>query len=163
MTYVPNFAPGDVLTAAQMNSIGDAWDSFGSGTNWKAATTNPALGNGTWSARYSRVNKMIWVRGRITMGSTTTYGSGGYRIDLPVTAQTTGWAVGDIIGWAEYFDQGGPFDYVGSVHWLSSTQCRLMYTEPNILGNISVAAAQGTPVTFTTSDAIKFTFMYEAA
>lgn len=159
MPYVPNYAPGDVLTAAAMNSIGEAWTSFGTGANWKASLTNPTLNNGTWSARYSRNNKVVMVRGKIIVGSTTVIGNGSYRIDLPVSAQTTGWALGDPIGLATYYDASTGKDYSGIVLWWSGTQVALYALNGNEYDPTSTTY----PFTPATNDELKFTFTYEAA
>ena len=163
MPYTPNYAPGDVLTAAAMNSIGEAWSTFGSGTNWKAATTNPALGNGTWTGYYQQINKTVFVRVRIKMGSTTTYGTGDYRIDLPVTAKTTGWQNGDPLGLFQAYDATATAIYGGQVLWLSSTQVSAAYYG-NIAGTLFLSNVnKDNPFTLATNDEIKFYFTYEAA
>jgi len=63
--------------------IDNAWTSYT--PTWEAATP-PAIGNGTITGAYKVIGKTCFVRGRITMGSTTTYGSGDWSIGLPVAA-----------------------------------------------------------------------------
>jgi len=53
---------------------------------WTAATTNPVLGNGTLTGQYLQVGKTVHYRIVLTMGSTTTYGSGYYQLSLPVAS-----------------------------------------------------------------------------
>ena len=57
---------------------------------WTASTTNPAIGNGTLTGRYTQLGKTcigsIW----LLMGSTTTYGSGAWALGLPFTAANAG-------------------------------------------------------------------------
>lgn len=159
MPYVPNYAPGDVLTAAAMNSIGEAWTSFGSGTNWRAATTNPTLNNGTWSAKYSRTNKTVIVKGKVTIGSTTTLGNGQYLIELPVSAQTTGWALGDPVGFGTYYDSSTGNDYAGVIYWWSGTRVALYVLN----GDQYDPVTQTAPFIPATGDEFKFNFTYEAA
>ncbi|MDP8971156.1 MAG: hypothetical protein M3N52_11820 [Actinomycetota bacterium] len=53
---------------------------------WTAATTNPAIGDGTITGRYHQVGKTVHFEIQITMGTTTTYGSGAYSLSLPVAA-----------------------------------------------------------------------------
>ena len=87
---------GNVVTAAQLNTevrdvatgIQAAWtvDGRASSTIWTAATTNPTLGNGTLSSRYLRIGKTLDWQVVITMGSTTTFGSGFWLLTLPFTA-----------------------------------------------------------------------------
>lgn len=163
MPYTPAYAPGDVLTAAAMNSIGEAWTSTGSGTSWKAAT-NPTLGNGTFSMFYCQVNKVVHVRGRITMGSTTTYGTGAYRLDLPVTAESSSVGNLDVGGcvWADI----GALAYGGNVYLASTTQAGFRFYEIN--GGLSIIsltewASTANPFTLGNNDVVDFSFTYEAA
>jgi hypothetical protein len=51
---------------------------------WTAATTNPVIGNGSISGRYQVVDKMVIGFFKILMGSTTTFGSGEYRVSPPL-------------------------------------------------------------------------------
>lgn len=77
-----------VITAAHMNGLQSAWTSYGSGTSWTAVTANPAIGNGTWAGAFQQIGKNIDFRVVITMGSTTTYGTGQWRVALPVTPKS---------------------------------------------------------------------------
>jgi hypothetical protein len=63
--------------------IDNAWTSYT--PTWEASS-NPAIGNGTITGAYKVIGKTCFVRGRIAMGSSTTYGSGDWRIGLPVAA-----------------------------------------------------------------------------
>lgn len=63
-----------------------AWTDYSGSFTWAASGTQPALGNGTVSARYRRSGKLVYYAFRLTMGSTTTYGTGSYSFSLPVNA-----------------------------------------------------------------------------
>lgn len=58
---------------------------------WTGATTDPAIGNGTLTGHYQRIApKLYWFSVAITMGSTTTFGSGNWIIgNLPFTVRST--------------------------------------------------------------------------
>lgn len=64
----------------------DTWTDYSGSLAWTGSGSNPAIGNGTITARYRRSGKMVVFQFRILMGSTTTYGTGNYSISLPVTA-----------------------------------------------------------------------------
>lgn len=51
---------------------------------WTATGTAPALGNGTLSGSYYQIGKLVVCRIALTMGSTTTFGTGTYLFSLPV-------------------------------------------------------------------------------
>ena len=61
-----------------------AWTTYT--PTWTAATTNPTLGNGTLTGAYKQIGKTVFVRVKLSWGSTTTGGSGDWRFSLPVTA-----------------------------------------------------------------------------
>lgn len=50
---------------------------------WQGSTTNPVLGNGTLVGSFARIGKTVHYRIVLTMGSTTTYGSGSWSLLLP--------------------------------------------------------------------------------
>lgn len=55
---------------------------------WTGASVNPAIGNGTIVGRYVKRGRIVDVAIRITMGSTTTYGTGGWFFSLPFIPTT---------------------------------------------------------------------------
>ena len=101
MTSVPRtWASGEVPTGDtfnteirdQWNSILDAWTPYTPA--WNGATTNPVIGNGTLIGRYMKIGRTCHVRIDLTMGSSTTYGSGGWALGLPFTSSATGVQIG---------------------------------------------------------------------
>lgn len=52
---------------------------------WLASTTNPTIGNGTITGTFSMIGKMLTVNITVTVGSTTSIGSGVYKWGLPVS------------------------------------------------------------------------------
>jgi hypothetical protein len=61
-----------------------AWTTYS--PSWTAGGTNPVIGNGTITGRYKAIGKTVFVSVNKSMGSTTTYGTGAWRISLPVDA-----------------------------------------------------------------------------
>jgi hypothetical protein len=144
---------GQVLTAATLNTIGAVWESWT--PVWTASTTNPVIGNGTISGNYCRFNKTVIAEGSIIMGSTTTYGTGTYRISLPFgTAVVTNGSV----GYATVFDaSAGYIAYTGLATQASSTLFE--FRIGNGLGQFQPTV----PITLGASDQFRFTFIYQAA
>lgn len=60
--------------------------------SWYGSISNPAIGNGTITGSFRRLGSVGHMRGVITMGSTTTYGSGLWYVTMPV-----GWSASGII------------------------------------------------------------------
>ncbi|WUD73595.1 hypothetical protein OG937_18855 [Streptomyces sp. NBC_00510] len=57
---------------------------------WTAATTNPAIGDGTIAGRYALVGRTCHFQMYLAVGATTANGSGAYTFGLPVVAGATG-------------------------------------------------------------------------
>lgn len=55
---------------------------------WTSSGTNPGLGNGTAFGRYQRMGRQVLFLAEVTLGSTSTNGSGSYRISLPIAPKT---------------------------------------------------------------------------
>lgn len=150
----PSAATFNTHVRDDLKAIGDAWTSYGSGASWTASTTNPTLGNGTWSGAYIQPGKLVVGRFVITLGSTTTVGSGNYRVALPVTAASSGFVVGS----AHFNDASATQHYGGWVLYLLSTG--LMQIVQSGTGGLMSNAS---PVVPANGDVIDGTFTYEAA
>jgi len=149
--YTAGLSAGQVLTAATMNSIGAVPEAYT--PVWTATTTNPAIGNGSISGEYFRIQKLVVGSIFILCGSTTTYGSGDYRFSVPITA--TGDFVSPVYGQILDASAGYPA-YVGMGIWVTTTTFEFR------THGATVAKAT-TPITLATSDQLRFTFIYEAA
>jgi hypothetical protein len=58
--------------------------------SWEASTTNPSLGDGTFNARFYMVGRTCTALYHLTMGSTTTYGAGFWKIGIPINSAGSG-------------------------------------------------------------------------
>jgi len=63
------------------------WQSYT--VSWTAATTNPAIGNGTLNGKYVQIGKIVTCNIYLLVGSTTTFGSGVYGFSLPKTVYSS--------------------------------------------------------------------------
>lgn len=161
MTFSPRtWVVGEVVSAALLNQeIRDQYNSFfGAWTSytpvWAAATTNPVLGNGTLTGRYMKVGRTTTVAIKLTMGSTTTYGSGIYRWSLPAAAAATE-AVGTL------FIGDASAGYSTGIAYVSASNTDVT---AYVGAAGSGAAVSGTvPQTFAAGDRIWITATYEAA
>lgn len=71
-----------------LNLTTAAWNSYT--PTWTSSGTAPALGNGTLVGKYAVIGRTYVVSIKITMGPSTTYGTGNYSFALPVSAATSG-------------------------------------------------------------------------
>lgn len=145
------FTAGQVLTAAQLNALFDAaqsaWTAYT--PTWTAATTNPAVGNGTITGRYKLIGKTAWATVNITFGSTTTAGSGVYTFGLPAGAPASNAVFHVGSAWVSCAGTA----YVASVRADGSGALRVN------TGNADLASA--TPGVWASGNSIRFTYAYE--
>ena len=140
------------------NTVLGAWIDYT--PTWTGSTTNPVIGNGTITGRYSLVNKTVTAQILLKAGSTTTFGSGAYFFSLPVTAAATlvGYpALG--AGWGEDASAGAATTFTANVHNSGTTVFGLRYTAGSGSGSVTATA----PYTWASSDFITATIQYKAA
>jgi len=147
------FVAGQVLTAAQMNAIGET-------TTYTPTWTNFSIGNGTQSWKYTRVNNNILIVGSVVFGSTTSV-TGIITHNFPIVADTT--ANTGIIGWASAQDTGVG-TYPLAIYQLSTNAFGL-YAVGSAGTNLGPLAATSStvPFTWTNTDEIRINLAYKAA
>lgn len=93
MTFGPKtWVVGETVSAAllnqeirdQWNSVLGAWSTYT--PTWTAVSTNPNIGNGSITGRYIKIGRTVTVSLMLTIGSTTTLGSGNYLFGVPFPA-----------------------------------------------------------------------------
>lgn len=140
----------------QLNALGDAWET--STATWASTGTAPAIGNGSLAVRSRQIGQTVDVDVRITMGSSTTYGTGNYTIGgLP--AGVHGRTV--LRGFAYDSSAGAywPIHMTLSNGGTSGNIRPLPTTAGNQLANVTPSV----PFTFADGDLIVIADRYEAA
>jgi len=143
---------------AQPLNLG-AWTSYT--PTWTSSGTAPAIGNGTLSGKYLKVGRMVHFAAKVLYGSTTTSGTGSFKVGLPVTTSAADlyWSfAGDLLntGTAQYPITG----YAGA----SSTKAEIvLHTVTGSTVYHGTTATGTTPFTFATGDWITINGTYEAA
>ena len=157
------WTPGTIITAPDMNreirdpltGLQAAWSNYS--PTW-GASTNPAIVNGTIAGSYLQIGKTIHFKVAITMGSSTTYGSGAYTITLPVApvVQNALPFVGEL------YDSSANANY--PLWWtMSGSGTVFCKTLPSTAGNGFVNVTSTVPVTLATGDILIASGTYEAA
>jgi hypothetical protein len=131
---------------------------FNYSATWTAATTNPAFGNATRASRFSLNGRMCITEIMFTFGSTTTYGSGNWRIGLPIlpTAVSNLQAFGNMHGrdaGVNNYERFAMINYVDNVQYI---QYFNQLDQPN---NSSVINST-TPFTWGSGDSISISISY---
>ena len=130
------------ISALRTIEIGGVWQNYT--VEW-TATTNPSIGDGSLTGRYSVVGKICFINIQLVAGSTTTFGSGEWMFSLPITAQTP---IGS--GSVKIFDTGTAWHDL-TAKFASSTQ---IYIPP-------VNATY--PMTWAANDQLDLSIFYEIA
>lgn len=149
---------GDVVVTFQ--NLLNAFFGGAGGTSWTPSFTNFTLGNGTVVASYVQIGKMVFFKGRVTLGSTSSVGASP-TFTPPVTANTTIYNLAQNIVCGEAWFKAGSAQSLGSIMFNgSSTIMQLIYlpTSTTVSGISST-----TPGTWTTGDYFNFQGWYEAA
>lgn len=144
---------GAVLTAANLNAIGAAWEAWT--PTLTASVTNPTLGTGSSRVgRYGQVNKIVTGYGKITFGTAgTAAGNGFYSVTVPLTAQAS--APTGPIGTVYLFD-GGINARVGVLILQTTTTATIRYDAGALVGNAA-------PWAWGANSQIQYSFTYEGA
>lgn len=153
----------ETVTATKMNTeirdaltnLQAAWTAYTPA--WTATTTNPTLGNGTITGKYTRIGKLIIGRISLLMGSTTTFGAGAYRLSLPVTPHADNYTVA--------------FAQIGNIGMIDTSASSRAFRVALCVDatTIGIQDASGVPVsptapwTWANGDGLVATFEYEAA
>ena len=134
----------------------DAW------ANWTPTLTNLTLGNGTRVARYAKIGTLIVVQFTFIFGTTSSI-SGDVSLTVPVTGSTTYTDLENYVGGVNLRDANGS-RYQGRVS-LTSTAGSFLVRVANASGTYltDTALSSTVPFTWTTSDSLAFTAVYEAA
>jgi hypothetical protein len=82
------FVAGEEPTAARLNDILAALAPLPYTVTWASSGTQPSIGNGTLTGRYLKMGTFVWAFVAMTVGSSTTYGTGSYTWSLPFTSQS---------------------------------------------------------------------------
>jgi hypothetical protein len=155
---VTQLLSGNKLTGAwasnwynMIKTTTDPWTSYA--PTWTGSISNPVINNGVISASYRQVGKTVDLKGKITMGTTTTFGSGVWLISLPVTAV-------DIlsVGAAVIFDQSAAATRMAGTCNMSTTS--LIQFWPGTGGG---QVTNAIPMTWATTDLLIWSITYEAA
>lgn len=157
-TWVDGSGGGTPLSAARLNNLESGvtmtWDNYTPA--WTSSGSAPAIGNGVLAGRYIQRGKWVTGQARLVAGTTSTFGTGVYRLSLPVTAVAlANIAMGSGYVWDNSVASVWNFNVVQA----STTTVEFFITATG--GAHQVSASN--PFAWATSDHIQMSFAYEAA
>jgi hypothetical protein len=159
---MPTFGAGQRVYASQLNQMARQIDSLTAPgyipwtPTWTTSGAAPALGNGTLVGDYRRSanSDEVRVRFQLTMGSTTTFGTGTYFIgNLPFApnAATIGKTVGSL-----YILDSGTLDKIGGFKFEDLTKITPVSATLGVVTNTI-------PQTWAVNDILRGDFVYQPA
>lgn len=140
---------GHAIVATDLDAyenLTGVWTSYT--PTWTATGTAPSLGNGTIVGSYIQVGKLVIYRGRLDMGSTTTFGTGTWNFSIPVAFASNASVGVSFLSDATGIAYPAVAAFFGSNLFLIATG-----------GNVT----NTNPFTWATSDNLAWTATYEAA
>ena len=153
--WTAGLTDGTALPAATLNTIGAAWETYT--PTFTTAGTQPAIGNGTLTGRYARINKLIVAQINFLAGSTTTYGTSKLLFGLPFTNTTNLNAFFPIaFGYIQDASTANVYTCVGD----RSNEVGKVGARYSGLGNYGDVSGT-VPFTFAVNDQIMLTCVYE--
>lgn len=142
---------------------GSAWRAQGDYVaytpSWTAATANPTLGNGTLTARWTRVGGQIHVIGSLVLGSTSNGGTGVWSISLPVANAANGLSTFGTCDYAVTFTN----DYLGIVQIESGASAMLFVVKTSSNSSSASQVSNTVPVAASSSSRLYWSVQYESA
>jgi len=143
------------LQAASGEATGLKWG--GAWVSYTPVLTGPALGNGSISARYLKIGKMVTVEVRFALGSTSTIGADNF-ISLPFNAaQSAGLTVPVTLM------DFGTTQFMGIGYLQYADTIRLLVANTTTSYGSAALVTSTVPFTWTTNDYIAFVITYEVA
>lgn len=144
------FVSGNVLTAAQLNSIGEAWTSYTPTIKGGATTVTATL---TY-AKYAQVNKVVFVRVNATVTSAGA-AAGGISCTLPIAS--TSFGDGSVAGVFQVKKNGVAY-YSGNATISAATT-----VNGQAYNSVDYMGASAPTITLANNDVVSFSICYEVA
>jgi hypothetical protein len=161
-----DFAPGDILNAAQMNEIGENLDAIGGAwTSYTPTWTNLTVGNATQTSAYVAAGKLYFVRIGLTFGSTTSI-SAQPEFTLPGgVSVSSDYYANYQFGYGGFRETGAGTTFTAPILRAAATASQLRFgtlnaTQFYVFNDIVSATV---PFTWNAGDLIMGTFFFEAA
>ena len=157
-TNILTVTASNAFTASYVEPYETAWTSYT--PTWTTPGTQPTLGDGTLTGAYKQIGKTVFVRVRLTFGTTTNGGTGAWYFNLPVTASST-WGIQMPVS---ILDNGNAwYQAIANGEYGGFTYKTAMIGQSAGGANSSQGIDATFPFTFGNLDSLQFNGSYEAA
>lgn len=174
---LPVTSSADIATAgvytgmARFNTVrmvpeywnGSAWAAQGDyatySPSWTAASVNPTIGNGTLTARWTRVGRQIHYLGTLALGSTSNGGTGVWSMSLPATALSAGIYTFGPANYSALLSN----DYLGFAQIDPGASAMVFVVKTGTNASSASQVSNTVPVAASSSTRLHWSIQYEAA
>lgn len=129
----------DSRLAALDNMVEGSWVNFNSGFQLTGTTTDPVQVGGTKLTRYRKIGKTVQYKGIIVFGVGSSFGSGAYQLNYPITPASIANTNGGFTGAAYGLDNSTGANHVMAVVSWSTTVLRIVFNNPTGSGSLGSA------------------------
>ncbi len=163
-TPLPTLLSGEVPTATKWSTILAALHGLTDARTpytptWSSTGTQPALVNGTLTGSYRQANKWLEWRTVLVIGSSTTLGTGAYRMSLPTAAAP----LTDHLTHALLNDVSGSVRFFGGAWIISAASTgdnmRIVFSGESAFSNMTGSS----PLALASGDRLILSGVYEVA
>lgn len=133
---------------------------------WTASSVNPSIGNGSIVGTFQIFNRSCRAAVRILMGSLTTFGTGDYRVSLPVNPKVTGPYDQNLVLANLRLRDSGTATYIGTTAVGASSPANGVSLQSlNVSGSLITLTnvANNAPFTWVSGDNIAFEISFDIA
>ncbi|MFF3620072.1 hypothetical protein [Streptomyces sp. NPDC002467] len=127
--------------------------------SWTASTTNPTLGNGSLTTRWTRVGKQIHYLGTLILGSTSNGGTGVWSMSLPVAAASAGIVTFGVADYAVAFAN----DYLGAGQIDSGGTTMVFVVKTSTNSSSAGQVSNTSPAAASSNSRLYWSIQYESA
>jgi hypothetical protein len=142
---------------------GSAWKAQGDYAaytpSWTAASVNPTLGNGSLTARWTRIGSQIHTMGTLVLGSTSNGGTGVWSMSLPTAAAANSITTFGPANYAVTFSN----DYLGAAQIDSGASVMVFVVKTGTNSSSAAQVSNTVPVAASSSSRLYWSIQYESA
>lgn len=143
------------LDAVASSGLAGAWQS------WTPTWTNLTVGNGTVTARYVQIGKLVFARLTLVFGSTTSV-AGLFFFSFPVAKAAYAGIIQTPLATVRFFDSSTAAVVNGELSYVAGSAAPVYYgVSGGVVGPVATSATL--PFTWATGDEVVTQFFYEAA
>lgn len=130
---------------------------------WDASSSSPAVGDGTISGKFWVDNTSMFLSIELTMGSTTTFGTGNYSFTIPTGYQAASdmWTFGSGVGVDDTANSATGYKHIPLVPFIQPDATTVLMRAVDASSPpVAIAVTEAHPITWANNDIIRITIHF---